>query len=326
MGGPAGDLMLLIAIVMLVIAWVVVRAVGRRPVHREHPTCRRCQHDLFGLPASSTHCPECGSDLSRPRAMLPPGTRRRAPAWLTRSLVLSLVASTLWLGWRAGHRPEYVEFMPDLALLYHVGTSRPQPILHDLAADVLRDRTEARTLGSIAIWIATRAALTAEPLDDREDACGSLHFVDEVFGELVDTGQVDDATLVRYIDRRVRPIWLLPEWTGIEWGEPAATLRADHAIALVPGRLRAMRGTVEIVRADDGEVACKLEVDWTSFDASCASLAPFDMLNTLAPGDYVVHLACTIEFNAHDGQVLLSKIARSTTPLHVAPRATRTQK
>ena len=34
-----------------------------------HSTCRRCGYDLTGRPEGSNACPECGSDLTRPRAV-----------------------------------------------------------------------------------------------------------------------------------------------------------------------------------------------------------------------------------------------------------------
>src|SRR4051812_46274060 len=33
-----------------------------------HPVCRKCGFDLTGLPVTSSNCPECGSDLRKPRA------------------------------------------------------------------------------------------------------------------------------------------------------------------------------------------------------------------------------------------------------------------
>jgi ribosomal protein L37E len=35
----------------------------------DHPLCRRCGYDLYGAPAGTTTCTECGADLARPRAM-----------------------------------------------------------------------------------------------------------------------------------------------------------------------------------------------------------------------------------------------------------------
>jgi hypothetical protein len=62
-------------LVLLVVGWR-----GRRVA--DHPVCRRCRFDLFGTPADSTACPECGADLAGRRAVLPPGTRVRRPRLL----------------------------------------------------------------------------------------------------------------------------------------------------------------------------------------------------------------------------------------------------
>lgn len=41
----------------------------------DHPTCRRCDFDLFGN-AAADRCPECGADLTRRRSHLIPGIQR----------------------------------------------------------------------------------------------------------------------------------------------------------------------------------------------------------------------------------------------------------
>lgn len=69
-----------------------------------HPHCRKCKFDLQGLP-SATNCPECGSDLSRPKAITN-GLRRRTPIpfWSGTTilslalLVAALVFATVFLG------------------------------------------------------------------------------------------------------------------------------------------------------------------------------------------------------------------------------------
>jgi ribosomal protein L37E len=59
----------------------------------DHPLCRRCGFDLFGLPQGSRHCSECGGDLSRRRATRT-GRRERRGRFLGAGSAL-LVAAVL---------------------------------------------------------------------------------------------------------------------------------------------------------------------------------------------------------------------------------------
>jgi predicted RNA-binding Zn-ribbon protein involved in translation (DUF1610 family) len=61
----------------------------------DHPICRKCNFDLFGLPSTSHNCPECGADLNRKRAIRVGHRRIRKPAlFLT---LLLFLASASWL-------------------------------------------------------------------------------------------------------------------------------------------------------------------------------------------------------------------------------------
>jgi hypothetical protein len=62
----------------------------------DHPVCRKCRFDLFGLPPDHPNCPECGRSLTRRRAKRT-GNRRRIQ-WLARLAILLLLCSTGWLG------------------------------------------------------------------------------------------------------------------------------------------------------------------------------------------------------------------------------------
>ena len=63
---------------------------GRRT--DDHPLCRRCRFDLTGRPADAERrCPECGADLSPPRAVVV-GHRRRRAGVLGLGAVLSTLA------------------------------------------------------------------------------------------------------------------------------------------------------------------------------------------------------------------------------------------
>ncbi len=54
----------LIAMAMLMVGLLMAR-LGSRGRAGDHPHCRHCDRDLFGL-ESPRHCPECGHDASRP--------------------------------------------------------------------------------------------------------------------------------------------------------------------------------------------------------------------------------------------------------------------
>jgi hypothetical protein len=75
------------------LAWLGWR--GRR--EGDHEVCRRCGFDLFGKPPDSRACPECGSDISRRRAIAV-GHRRRRPVFLAAGITLC-VASAAASGW-----------------------------------------------------------------------------------------------------------------------------------------------------------------------------------------------------------------------------------
>jgi len=65
----------------------------------DHPFCRRCGFDLFGLPAGSTACSECGADVQQRKAVQI-GHRVRRTGRLTLGLAL-LIPAGLYLGMMA---------------------------------------------------------------------------------------------------------------------------------------------------------------------------------------------------------------------------------
>lgn len=75
--------LLALGVVLLIIGWR-----GRRI--DDHPICRRCGFDLFGKPADSDTCSECGTDVSRPKTIRI-GRRKRGRALIAVGLVLMFV-------------------------------------------------------------------------------------------------------------------------------------------------------------------------------------------------------------------------------------------
>jgi hypothetical protein len=85
----------LVAMFGVALLWIGLR--GR--VVNDHPICRVCRFDLVGL-ASPAKCPECGADLSRPRAVrIGERRRRRLPLCIGTSFLLLLIVGGGAVGW-----------------------------------------------------------------------------------------------------------------------------------------------------------------------------------------------------------------------------------
>jgi hypothetical protein len=69
--------LLTITLVPFAIGIELIRRGRRGYAIDDHPICRRCGFDLFGLPSGSTRCSECGRDLHSARAIMR-GTRVRS--------------------------------------------------------------------------------------------------------------------------------------------------------------------------------------------------------------------------------------------------------
>ena len=80
----------------------------------DHPICRRCRFDLFGLPPGGKKCSECGADLSLARAVRI-GNRRKRPglATLGALLMLPAVAGLGLLAWASIGDVKWIEHAPD---------------------------------------------------------------------------------------------------------------------------------------------------------------------------------------------------------------------
>src|SRR5438045_6693447 len=84
--------------VSLVATLIALR--GRRV--DDHPHCRRCGFDLFGKPAESSLCSECGADLAKRKAVRI-GRRERRLRLLVVA-VPALLLSVGWTGWDGWRR------------------------------------------------------------------------------------------------------------------------------------------------------------------------------------------------------------------------------
>ena len=124
----------------------------------DHPHCRRCDFDLFGLPAGAGRCSECGADLTAQRAVAI-GARR--PAWGILSVAVTLGTACLiaaaWAGDRVEWRVIRVRVVPTAWLIDDL---RRAPPVATAAAIELRRRVLARDVAGGALVDVVRALWT----------------------------------------------------------------------------------------------------------------------------------------------------------------------
>lgn len=85
----------------------------------DHPLCRRCGFDLFGLPPDSGRCPECGADLSRKRARRQGHRRAYRRALIAGLMLLVLSGTYTFIGIReTARRVQWRHHTPASWLIY----------------------------------------------------------------------------------------------------------------------------------------------------------------------------------------------------------------
>ncbi len=84
---------LLTTLGILAIPLIIWSFRGRRVC--DHPYCRRCGFDLFGRPATSPRCSECGAELDRPKAIRA-GRRERRRWPLAVGLAVFVLMAGYW--------------------------------------------------------------------------------------------------------------------------------------------------------------------------------------------------------------------------------------
>src|SRR5438270_617221 len=87
---------ILVALLVFPIGALVLALGWRGRRTDDHPLCRRCGFDLFGLPPGGTTCSECGADLRRRRARIV-GHRAKRKGLVAFGAAVLLLCSG-WLG------------------------------------------------------------------------------------------------------------------------------------------------------------------------------------------------------------------------------------
>ncbi|MFW6061121.1 MAG: zinc ribbon domain-containing protein, partial [Phycisphaeraceae bacterium] len=161
----------------------------------DHPHCRACGFDLFGLAEDTTGCPECGHDLTRPRASVR-GARQRRKGALAVGGMLVIVTSAL-VGLSTWHRTSKAAFYAKAPSIYLVW-ALPDP----LARDELSNRLNNGNLSAgMTKRVVDRALdVQGDPARTWDDAWGG--FIEDAHG----AGFVSQAQIERYAKQAVTPL------------------------------------------------------------------------------------------------------------------------
>lgn len=199
----------------------------------DHPVCRRCGFDLFGKPAGSAVCAECGADLGRPRAVrVGHRRRRRGPLWAGGVLLLLVGAWAGVAGYAAARDIDPDPYKPVWWLRREMGSA--DRATRDAALAEVKRRIDAGALSDEQI-----TSVTTRVLDLQADR--SVAWI-PAWGDLVESarraGKLSDADWARYarqapvISIEVRPHVrrgdLLPYWVA----DSAARLGSDPRLRL----------------------------------------------------------------------------------------------
>jgi ribosomal protein L37E len=155
----AGATVALLAATVALLVWGMR---GRRV--DDHPLCRRCGFDLFGKPASSLVCSECGADLRDVEAIRR-GNRVRRPVAIYLALPLLLTWGALLggFGWVGVRGVDANWYLPTWWLISELG-SKPGVVrdgaLAELDRRLLAGKLSAGQVGQIA---GRALALQADP-------------------------------------------------------------------------------------------------------------------------------------------------------------------
>jgi hypothetical protein len=189
----------------------------------EHPHCRRCKFDLFGKPADSTRCPECGADLTRRRAITR-GRRVRRVCVIVGGMIVLLGGAGFLAG---GLRPRFENFeiahyKPVWWLVREAHSE--DGVLREAALTELGRRLQSRRLSTpqndqLADWILARQADATRPWYGR-------------WGDFIEqarmANQLSGDRFARYADQAVRGV-------QVDLGVRARVRRGETLVPAVLG-------------------------------------------------------------------------------------------
>ncbi len=196
-------LVLVVLFLLLSFALLLVGLRGRRI--DDHPICRQCKYDLVGSPQTPQLCPECGTDLTKTRAVRV-GRRRRRSALIACGALFSFLGASggVWMGWHKYNEVDWTTVKP-VWLLKQESTSS-DPAVAGTAVFELRVRL-------YDYWFSQQRLSESQVTDLVEHALGIQADPNVVWspqwGEFVEVawhmGLVTDEQVFRYVRNAFQP-------------------------------------------------------------------------------------------------------------------------
>jgi len=185
------------------IGGIVLLVRGLKGVHvSDHPFCRRCRFDLFGLPDGVTTCSECGVDLSQP-GTIRHGLRRRRVGLLLAGVFFLLVAlipvGIVTVSAIANFDPQ--PYKP-LFWLKHESVNSTTA---DAAVQEILRRARTGKIGQSDIDVVTDLVLAEQANLQKKWPPALGDWIEAMHS----TGQVDEARWKRYASQAIQPYKML---------------------------------------------------------------------------------------------------------------------
>jgi hypothetical protein len=223
----------------MALAGVVLLSRGMRGVRMDdHPVCRRCGFDLFGLGPTSEKCPECGADLHLPRARII-GHRRRRAGLLTAGVgLLAVSLSALsFLGVARVRQMDLNTLKPFWWLKLEVRDPASLPVVAELNQRLAAGKLDDAQIASIAdIALRTQGdprATWLTPMGDFLEAARALRKLDDArWRKYAEQGVSTPTLRARPVVRRGDVVPYIIDWPSPRTG---TTMRLQMNVKVEAG-------------------------------------------------------------------------------------------
>jgi hypothetical protein len=200
--GGAISIALILGGGLLLAGWLVRKGLRGRRVG-DHPFCRHCGFDLFGRPASSKVCNECGSSLENESAAIAIGTheRRMVPLAIGLFLFIVLGASitpSLGRGYRWASTKDWSRYKPASWLVSNLapagGLRLRDHSLEELWRRLAAGSLDSETIATVIDHYLAASKATSRPASGINwEISTAVSFMEQGW----QTGKLDEATARR---------------------------------------------------------------------------------------------------------------------------------